>query len=50
MKVHEVRASKGTIATICEMQVADSGKSQKVLDFRGDNSIPKTDLLLNIYI
>jgi len=48
--IKEVRASRGSIATICEFQVTDSGKSKIVLDFRGSNSIPKNFLLLNTYI
>jgi len=48
--IKEVRATRGSVATICEFQVSNIGKSKIVLDFRGDSSIPKADLSLNIYM
>ncbi|MGC3788723.1 RES family NAD+ phosphorylase [Priestia aryabhattai] len=41
--LQEIRASRDSMATICEFQVSDKGKGKKIVSVCGDDSIPLSE-------
>lgn len=48
--VKEIRASRDSIATICELQVTETGKNKTVISLCGDINIPESEKDLENYI
>lgn len=48
--VKEIRSPRDSIATICELQVTETGKKKTVINFCGDVNIPKSEIGLHNFI